>query len=145
MKEFLKKSFDDAGTVVRYVISGLVGGMFTNMAVFYVATHYFNIWYLWSSVLSFFASLAAAFLLQKYWTFKGGSAHRTHKQLVIYSVIAVCGQLFNMAALYILVGRLRLWALGSQAFILGIIAFTSFLINKNHTFKKKGEIGDIVQ
>lgn len=142
MKDFIKKSFDNPALVIRYVVSGLVGGVFVNLAVIYALTRHLGLWHVWSSVAAFTASLVAAFLLQKYWTFRGRGEHRTRKQLVIYSTVAICGLLFNMGALYLLADVLGFWYLGSQVVILGIIAVTSFLINKNHTFRPaEGQAG----
>jgi len=131
---FLHKSFNDRALVTRYIISGIIG-ISTNLLVLYVLTDIFSLWYVSSAVLAYVVSFIVAFTMQKYWTFKDMNHESIPHQATLYLVIAIGALLFDVFALYILVDVFEFWYLGSQVFVLAIIAGASFLLNKNITFK----------
>jgi dolichol-phosphate mannosyltransferase len=130
----LREFFGRYDVILRYGISGVIG-ILVNLITLYLLTDLAGLWYLLSAVLAYIMSFIVAFTLQKYWTFRDTDHSRLPRQATLYLMIALGALLFDLLALYILVDIFEFWYLGSQIFVLAIIAGTSFLLNKNITFK----------
>ena len=58
--------------IVRFLISGSSAAGI-NLGTLFVLTHFFDVWYLLSSVVAFSVSFFVSFTLQKFWTFNDAS------------------------------------------------------------------------
>ncbi len=115
--------------IVRFVISG---GLATavNLGTLFTLTHFFGLWYLFSSILAFVASFFVSFTMQKFWTFGDMSRGRMHFQAFLYALVILFALGINTTLLYILVEYAHLHYLAAQ-FVSGIfIAFINYFSYK---------------
>ena len=111
--------------VVRFFISGGSAAA-TNLAVFYVATSVFTIYYIWASILAYGISFFVSFTLQKFWTFRDTSTFQLNTQLVKYLSITLINLVVNTALIYTLVEFAHLPPLVAQILSIMLIAVWSF-------------------
>jgi putative flippase GtrA len=119
--------------LVRYVISGGTAATVTIASIF-IFTHYFQIWYLASSVISYSLGFIVSFSLQKFWTFKSHSLIRWRDELAIYSFIFVINILVNSTIIYGLVEFLSIHYLIAQIISGAILALVNFFLYKHYVF-----------
>ncbi len=114
----------------------LVGGTSaaTSVVVLYALTHYAHVWYLLSSVISFFFAFFVSFFLQKFWTFQERSFSNIDKQLFRYSVIILCNLMLNTAALYLFVEFYHMHYVVAQLVAGGLISVVSYVCYQRYIF-----------
>lgn len=121
--------------IFRYLLSGgTAAGV--NILSFFVFTHYFNIWYIHSSLISYSMAFGVSFMLQKLWTFKIVSLGRIKKELILYLIVFVVGNILNTIMLFSLVEYMHLHYLIAQIISNGIIAIGNFFAYKYFIFLK---------
>lgn len=112
--------------IVRFVISGSIAAA-GNISVLFILVHFFEMYYLYASICSFFASLGLGFTLQKFWTFRNQSFKGTHVQLVRYAAITTTNLGINTALMYLFVTILGVWYIFAQALAGMIIAVIAYI------------------
>lgn len=123
------------GRVIRFLISGGSAAA-TNLTVLYIATEFFHIWYVASSVIGFLISLVVSFTLQKFWTFADRSVHLLRTQMIKYFTVTVTNLCINTLLLYSLVEYAQLHYLIAQIIAMGIIAIESYIIYQRFIFHR---------
>ncbi|MDO5844313.1 MAG: glycosyltransferase family 2 protein [Methanocorpusculum sp.] len=123
--------------ILKFGIVGL-SGIFVNTAVLFAFTEWAHLYYLISSFFAIEASIITNFILNDFWTFKGGSNNkfsRKWKRFLSYQVISICGTLINMGVLFIFTDLVGLWYIAAN--IIGIlVAFIwNFFVNRNVTWR----------
>ncbi len=128
----------------RYGIAGTFGAFVQTFSLYtWISLLGLHETYLLGAFFGFCLALATTFLLQKYWTFRDHTTHRTHKQLFWYSVVAVVNVSINIALLvlakeiFFLAGIdfFNGWYIVIQAGIVIFSSGVSFLINYFFTFR----------
>ncbi len=132
------------GLLTRYAVSGGLGAAL-QATVLYVWVSLLGLeeHYLGGAVLGFCFALLVSFLLQKYWTFKDSSMHRTRRQLTLYGAVAVGNLLVNIMLLAVAKELVTAfgadffngWYIVAQIVIVLIASAGSFLVNYFVTFK----------
>lgn len=125
----------------RYIISGGSAAL-TNVALLFLFTDIFHIYYLLSATLSYLISFFVSFYLQKYWTFGDGNRDKLYGQMSLYFIVAMANLLVNDILMYIFVDWLGIHHLISQILTSGLIAVYSFILYKILVFKQKEIISD---
>ena len=132
----------------RYAIVGITGAVIQTLVLYaWVSVLGFYEHYLLGVVVGFCIALAATFTLQKFWTFRDRSMHRTSRQFSVYTGIALGSLGLNML---LLVGARRLlealqldffhgWYLAAQVVIIVFLAGVSFVLNALITFSEADE------
>lgn len=121
--------------IIKYLIAGGTGA-FVNLALLYVLTEIFGLWYLISTSLAFLTSFFVSFLLQKFWTFGDNDREKMYRQMAAYLAVALANLSLNGLLMYFLVGSFRLWYILAQVFVAGAIAVESYFIYKIFIFKQ---------
>jgi len=121
--------------LARYLVSGFSAAG-TNIFLLYIFTHFFHIWYLYSSVLSFVISIAVSFSLQKLWTFQDKKTERVHHQFARYMLLALFGIILNTLLMFLFVDILNIWYILGQIMTGGLIAIFNFVMYKFFVFNK---------
>lgn len=124
--------------LLRYLIAGVTGTV-VNVALLYVFTDVFHIWYLLSAVLSFSLSVLVSFVLQKFWTFQDPSKESVHHQVMYYAAVSLTNLALNTAILYGLVDFFHVHYLVGQVIASGIIACESYVVY-HYIFKRRSDI-----
>ena len=131
---------------VRYGLVGVLGGLIQTLSLYiWVDVLKLRDSYLWGVVVGFCIALATTFALQKWWTFRDHSSHRTSRQFVMYTLIAlgsvflnsgllrVSKSLFDAAGLDFFGG----WYLVAEVFIVAVVALLSFFANAVLSFERE--------
>ena len=119
--------------IIKYLISGGSAAV-TNLAVLYVSTDFFGIWYIASSGIAFIVSFFVSFILQKFWTFGDTSLHIWKEQIGMYLMAALGNLALNTVSMFCLVEYAHLHYLLAQIITSAFIAFGSFFIYQNLIF-----------
>jgi putative flippase GtrA len=118
--------------VVRFLISGGTSAT-TNLSVLFVLTHFFGVWYLYSSIAAMSVATVTSFVLQKLWTFQNYST-QVHVQFPLHATLALSNIALNTVALYLLVEYVGLWYLLAQVLIGACLACMNYLVYKHIIF-----------
>jgi len=121
-------------SIIRFIISGCIATV-VNLAILYVLTDIFGIWYLISAVVSFLAAFFVSFSLQKFWTFGDRDTNQLHLQAVKYFIFSSINLVLNTIMIYIFTDFFGIWYILSQIFTAAIIAIESFIIYRFVIFK----------
>lgn len=135
----LHRRFHRHQTGLRYLLAGSMAAL-VDLALLYIFTDWFGVWYLASATIAFLGSFLTSFVLQKFWTFRDHNLGRIPKQLTIYLIAGVASLFLNSTLMYFWVDILRIWYMSAQMITAGILAIGSFLLNHKVTFKKHVEI-----
>jgi len=120
-------------TLIRYIISGGTAAV-VNLGILFILVHFFNNWYLISSVISYALAILVSFLMQKYFTFKDFTKDRIGEQGVLHVGIQVFNLCLNTLLMYLLVDLGGIYYLLAQIISAGSIAVYSFFLYKHMVF-----------
>lgn len=111
----------------RFLISG---GSATaiHLAILFILVHFFEVWYLLATVLTYIISIAISFILQKVFTFRDYTKQTIPKQTFYYFFIQLLNVCINTALMYVGVDLLHIHYLVSQVILAGCIALYSFFL-----------------
>lgn len=120
--------------IFRFLLSGgIAAGV--DLALLYMFTDLFGIWYLTSSILAFMLAFLVSFTLQKFWTFRDTERTGIQAQMGLYFFISVCNLICNTLLVYTGVDVLGLNYLIAQIIASLLIACTSFFIYQRFVFR----------
>ena len=116
----------------------LVSGSFatgTNLALLYVLTDWFGVWYLASAAIAFIAAFFISFTLHKFWTFEEPSREGMHFQAGLFFLAALVNLGLNTLCLYLLVEYVYLHYLVAQILVSVFIAIENYFIYQRLIFR----------
>jgi dolichol-phosphate mannosyltransferase len=131
-KKYIRKGLKE---FFKFAFVGLIG-TFINIAILYLLTEGFGIYYLFSAVISFLVAMTNNFFWNKIWTFKEKINSSLGKKYVKFSLISVVALIVNLFFLYLFTDILGIYYLLSQVLAIGIALIINFLGNKSWTFRK---------
>jgi len=126
--------YPTSARVFRYLLSGGIA-LGTDLALLYLFTNIFGIWYLASAIAAFILAFAVSFLLQKFWTFGDHSREGLHIQLGVYFFVAIVNLALNTLVVYLFVEQGGLHYLVAQIAASALIAVESFFVYQHFIFK----------
>lgn len=129
--------------VIKYGISGGTA-VAANLAVIYIFTEIFSLWYVASSIFAFLVAIVIGFFMHKYWTFRDNSMHRIKRQMALYLAVGLLNLVLGPALLFTLVEMFGIWYLFGQVLVMAILAVGSYFVNRFITFKKE-KIENIIE
>jgi len=121
---------------IKYLISGGTAAT-TDLALIFLFTSVFGIWYLLSAVIAFVFAFGVSFVLQKFWTFRNNEMEQIKKQLAMYLSLSLFNLIINTGAMYVLVDIIGWHYFISQIIIAASIAIFSFFVYNLVIFKKE--------
>lgn len=122
--------------IFRFLLSG--GASFgTDLALLYVFTDVFDIWYLTSAVVAFILAFFVSFTLMKFWTFGDSSREGMHTQMGAYFLVAVINLVLNTLLVYVFVETAGLHYLLAQVVASLLIAVESFFVYQRFIFRNR--------
>lgn len=131
---FVKTSFNSV-MLLRYFICGVTSAGI-NILSLYIFTDTFGIWYLYSSIISFFISLIISFVLQKFVVFKDTETNEMRHQFSKFFIAAILGVITNTLLISLCVEILGIWYIFSQIIAGFFVMIQNFLLYKFFIFKK---------
>jgi len=125
MKQTLKQ-------LSRFLLSSVVG-FFINLAILYIFTEFFRVYYIASAIIGFMVSHLYSFGFNRRVTFKSkGKIHIQWSKFFFANIFAL---VINIPILYILTEYLGIYYLLSQIIASIITFFINFLLSKHWAFK----------
>lgn len=124
--------------VARFLISGGTSAV-TNLSILFILTHWYDVWYIYSSIIAVSAATIVSFILQKLWTFQNFSS-AVHKQFPLHLSLGLMNIAANTAALYVLVEWLGIWYLLAQILAGVVLGFVNYTVYRLYIF---GEPSDV--
>lgn len=122
--------------IMRFLFSGGTAFL-VNFFFLFAFTEWLKIYYLISAVLAFLIAFVVSFILQKYWTFRDSRSTYSHKQTILYLIVAVVNTVINAGLVYFFVEFSHFHYLLGQFLASGIIAFESYFVYQYFIFKKE--------
>lgn len=122
--------------VIRYIFAGGFT-VIVNLAVLYILTDLFHLWYLASAIIAFCVGVITSYLLQKFFTFRDNSTKNLHIQFVVFLIYNILMLGVNTLFMYILVDRFHFWYIFSQITITVCTAFVNFVFFNKIIFPDK--------
>ncbi len=122
--------------VFRFLISGGTATA-TNLAILYILTSIFGIWYIASAVFSYIASFFVSFSLQKFWTFRDSSRDGMHIQAGVYFAVGAGNLIINTLMLYAFVEYASIHYMLAQFISGAVIAVESYFLYHFFIFRDK--------
>lgn len=121
--------------IFRFLLSGGTA-LLTDLAVLYLFTDVFGVWYLASAVIAFIFAFFVSFLLHKFWTFGDHSREDFHTQMSMYFFITVINLALNTLLMYLLVEKIGLQYIVAQIAASALIAVGSFFTYQRFVFRR---------
>lgn len=120
--------------VVKYIMAGGTAAS-VNLVILYILTDIFDLWYIFSAILSFIVAFVVSFCFQKFWAFEDSSTEKIHAQMAVYFMVAVVNLCLNTFLIYSFVEYFGLHYLLAQICAGIIIACESFFVYRLFIFK----------
>ena len=118
----------------KFAVAGAIFAIF-NIAVLYILTDLFGIYYIASSIIAFFLGSTGNFLLNKKWTFKEKIRHEDFLKKYTKAMTVNISSLFiTLLLLALLTEALGLYYLISQTIAMVVAFFVNFIGNKKLVF-----------
>ncbi len=122
--------------ILRFIFSGGIA-FISHISILFVLVHYFNLWYLVSTMIAFTFAVTVSYSLQKFFTFQNYSTKNMHRQFLSFLFFALCMLGLNTLLMYIFVDIIGFWYISSQIVINIFTAFFSYIIYNKVIFSKK--------
>lgn len=120
----------------QYFIFTIIGGTGSAIAIAltYLFTEFFNIWYLFSYMISALLAWTFNFYLHSLVTFRGHNQEQSDLKYIKFIILYVVAFTINAILVYILTSLLGIYYLISIVFVTILISFFTFLWSKNKIF-----------
>jgi len=119
---------------IKFALVGVVNTLI-NLAVLYILTEFFSVYYILSSFLAFLVAVTNSFILNTLWTFKSDIKNKTATKYSKFFIVSVVTALFNILFLYVFTEFVGLWYMLSQFIAIALTLMMNFIGNKFWTFK----------
>ncbi len=125
-------------TIIQFLKFALVGlfGTGINIFVLLIATEYFGIYYIVSSLLAFLVAMTGNFFLNKIWTFNEKVKSKILKKYFDFFLVSTFALFINIVFLYVLTEFFGIHYLISQFVSIGFGLVANFAGNKIWTFSR---------
>lgn len=125
--------------IKQFIKFGIVGGLGTlvNIAILYIFTDFFHIYYIASEIIAFIVSGLHNYVLDKVWTFKENIEDKAVLKYIQFFSISVISLVINLIILYILVEFFVLWYILAEIVAIVCAFLSNFAGNKFWTFRIK--------
>jgi len=121
--------------IIRYIFAGGIATA-SNIAILFVCVHYFKLWYLTSTIISFCCAVLISYLLQKFFVFKNYLTQNMHTQFLNFFIYNLIMLGVNTLLMYFFVDIINIWYLLAQAMSAIIIACINYIYFNKIIFKK---------
>lgn len=118
----------------KFALVGLAGTII-NLAILYLLTELFGIYYIVSAIFGFIVAVTSNFILNKIWTFNEDIRENAFSKYGKFFIVSIIGLIVNLIFLYIFTEYFGIYYLISQVLAIGLALFVNFFGNKIWTFK----------
>lgn len=131
----IKNLIQKYSQIIRYIFAGCVATG-SNLVILFISVHYFKLWYLTSSIISFCCAVVISYLLQKFFVFKNYGKKEIPTQFLHFLTYNIVMLGLNTLLLYFFVDIIKVWYLLAQALCAIIIACMNYIYFNKIVFKK---------
>jgi len=114
--------------IIKFIFVGGIAFLI-DYSLLYILTEYFSIYYLYSSIISFIASLIFNYILSIKWVFNV-SKKQSLKDFIIFIVLSIIGLLINGLIMYIMVDKIIIHYMFGKLFSTFIVMIWNFITRK---------------
>ena len=122
----------------RYLFAG-AAGFSADLLVLFILTHYLDVYYLLSAMVSFMAGITITYLVSIKWVFGRRSGYGRRKEFAIFSLIGVIGLLITLASMWLLTDILHIYFLISKIVATVLVYFWNFSARKKLLFDVRSD------
>lgn len=123
---------------IKFAIVGAIGTFF-NLAILFLFTDIFNVYYIISEIFAFYISVLNNYFLNKVWTFKEDIRDMVVIKHTKYVVVNLIALLVNLSILYTLVEFFNFWYILAEFFAIVCAFLVNFVGNLLWTFRRTEE------
>jgi putative flippase GtrA len=127
--EYMSTTFQFA----RFLLVGLIG-LGVLLAVTYILTTFFSLWYFWSYILGTLISWTSIFFMNSFFTFAGHNKERYATKYVSFLVMYLSAFAVNATIVYTLTSIAGLMYLASITIATAVTTLITFTLSKRHIF-----------
>lgn len=120
-----------------FVIIG-VSGLVIVLALTYMLTEFFHIWYLVSYIAATLVAWTVGFFLNSAITFRGHRKDKYFKRYLHFMGVYLVMGLLNFALVYVLTSIIGVYYLFSVILVVFPMSLMTFHVNKRHVFEHEG-------
>ena len=124
-----KKTYSE---FIRYIITGFSQLIF-DLFLMYLFTTIFQIYYIYSTAITYVIIFFYGFYINRNWTFKTNG--KIHKQIIRLTFLVIFNFLFVMISMWIFVDHFTINYLFSKLIIITVISLWNFLAYKFFVYK----------
>lgn len=118
--------------IIKYGIVGVMGTAIHYMTlVLLVEIYAFDSKV--ASAIGFIITVAASYVLNRFWTFKSG---RDARQFFKYAIVSTNGFILNLLIMFLGVDVIKLNYKIAQLFVIGVLPFVNYVFNRLWVFRK---------
>jgi putative flippase GtrA len=135
VREILKRVTKHAYTreFVKFAIVG-VANTAIHLAVLFILTHYFSVYYMISSFIAFLVAVTNSFILNTTWTFRKNIRDKVTVKYSKFFIVSAVAAVSNLTFLYIFTEYLGVHYLVSQLIAIVLTLMINFIGNKFWTY-----------
>lgn len=118
--------------LVKQIIKfGIVGAsaFLIDYSILYILTEFFEIYYLYSSVISFSVSVIFNYILSIKWVFDV-SKKQTIKEFSTFIILSIIGLIINQLIMFVMVEKASIWYMFSKIVSTIIVMVYNFITRK---------------
>lgn len=121
----MKKLFKQ---IIRFSIVGICA-FIIDYTLLYTLTEYLNIYYFYSSIISFLVSLTFNYVVSIKWVFKVNKK-TTIKDFLVFIILSIIGLFINQIIMYIMVEKVNVYYMISKLCSTIIVMLWNFVTRK---------------
>lgn len=121
----MKKLFKQ---IIRFSIVG-VCAFIIDYTLLYILTEYLNIYYFYSSIISFLVSLTFNYVVSIKWVFKANKK-TSIKDFLVFIILSIIGLFINQIIMYIMVEKVNVYYMISKLCSTIIVMLWNFVTKK---------------
>jgi putative flippase GtrA len=118
----------------KFAIVGVVNTLI-NLAVFFILTDVFGVYYMFSAIFAFMVAVTNSFIMNSLWTFNYKISYNPAKKYSKFFIVSVLALIVTLVLLYFFTESLKIHYLISQVFAIFFSLGINFLGNKFWTFR----------
>ena len=121
--------------IFKFVIIGGIA-FAIDSSLLYIFTEYFNIYYLFSSILSFSISVIFNYIASVKWVFDVDQEKSKTNNIILFIVMSILGLLINQVIMWFAVEKLALYYMISKIIATFVVMVWNFVTRKIFLEKK---------
>lgn len=108
--------------------------LFADISILFILTEYFNVYYIVSATISFFAGIAITYVFSKLYIFTKTKIYNKINEFTVFLVIGIIGLILNNIFLYIFTEYFGIYYMLSKIFVIIVTYLWNYFARKKFIF-----------